>query len=177
MSRKSRRNRPQESPTAKLPSSINPTSLGNVPDSREIRTLRQISTQHLVSASFSGPLPPPEILRAYNDIVPGLAAKIVAQVDRQTDHRITMESQVIRSDSRRAWVGLMCGLIVCLFCITSGTICVMWGHDWAGTGIATAAVVGLTGTFIYGTTSRRIERQQKATIMAGKDQPAPATHS
>jgi uncharacterized membrane protein len=39
------------------------------------------------AASFSGPLPPPETLKRYDDVVPGLAAKIVDQWTSETAHR------------------------------------------------------------------------------------------
>ena len=40
-----------------------------------------------VSSSFQGPLPPPNILQGYDDVVPGLASKIVAQWEAETAHR------------------------------------------------------------------------------------------
>jgi len=40
-----------------------------------------------LSASFSGPLPPPAVLARYDDVVPGLAREIVDQWKAETAHR------------------------------------------------------------------------------------------
>lgn len=40
-----------------------------------------------ISASFSGPLPHPDVLGRYNDVVPGLAEDIVEQWKAETRHR------------------------------------------------------------------------------------------
>jgi uncharacterized membrane protein len=45
-----------------------------------------------VSTSFSGPIPPPLILKQYDDLVPGAAARILAQAEQQTAHRIALEN-------------------------------------------------------------------------------------
>jgi uncharacterized membrane protein len=92
----------------------------------------------------------------------------VAQAERQTNHRITIEAQVIRSDMSRSWWGLACGFVLCLICIVGGVVCVLQGHDWAGAGIATGAVVGLATAFIYGTAMRKAERTEKTKILTGQ---------
>jgi uncharacterized membrane protein len=146
----------------------------NLSPSGEPRRLVEISRQQQqVTTSFMGPLPPPSILREYNEIIPGLAAKIVDQTDRQTTHRISMEAMVIRSDIYKSWAGLVCGLVVSLTCIGAGVACIFSGHDVAGTTIATGAVGGLVATFIYGTTARKTERTEKARMMTGQPAPGP----
>jgi uncharacterized membrane protein len=56
---------------------------------------------------FAGPLPAPRDLQAYDDVQPGLANRIVAMAEkqvamaeRQTDHRISVESHVIHTRMR-----------------------------------------------------------------------------
>ncbi len=139
--------------------------------SREAPRAVQVIRQQQVT-SFAGPLPSPDVLRAYNQIVPGLAAKIVQQAESQTQHRIQQESKVIQSDITQARLGLWLGFILCLLFLFVGGGLVYLNHDNAGRIIATAAVVGLATAFIYGTASRRRERLRKAAIMAGKDEPS-----
>jgi len=137
------------------------------PSGPEARKLVQITGQ-VTASSFSGPLPPPVVLREYNLVVPGSADRIVAQAERQTEHRITLETQVVRSDISRSWWGLACGFVLCLICIVGGILCVLQGHDLAGSAIATGAVVGLATAFIYGTAMRKAERTEKAKILTGQ---------
>ncbi|NLF08136.1 MAG: DUF2335 domain-containing protein [Pirellulaceae bacterium] len=134
----------------------------------ESRKLLQISRQQQITSSFSGPLPPPQVLQQYNDIIPGLADRIVAQAERQTDHRIQLESKVVQSDIHKSWAGLICGFALSIFLVFGGITCILQGHDWAGAAIITTSLAGLAGTFIYGTATRRAERTEKTKILAGQ---------
>ncbi|KGF06839.1 hypothetical protein HMPREF1634_07440 [Tissierellia bacterium S7-1-4] len=66
---------------------------------------------------FSGPLPHPEIIRQYDEICPGTAEKIVDSFVKQTNHRIDMETRVIKSSVFRANVGLFMAFIISLICL------------------------------------------------------------
>ncbi|MFC1596315.1 DUF2335 domain-containing protein [Planctomycetota bacterium] len=112
--------------------------------------------------SFAGPVPPPSILKGYEDLVPGSAAQILSQAGSQTEHRISIERMVIESDIGRSRAGILYGFLLSLMAIGGGCVLVGLGHDTAGATIATAAVASLAGVFVYGTRSRRQELQGKA---------------
>lgn len=57
---------------------------GEIAPDEEERPDRRLQVS---SASFSGPLPPPETLAEYNDVLPGLAREIVEQWKGETGHR------------------------------------------------------------------------------------------
>ena len=63
--------------------------------------------QQFVAAQFSGPIPPPDILAKYNDILPGLADRIMKQAEAKTIHRIELENKVIQSDIINSRLGLV----------------------------------------------------------------------
>src|SRR5438876_1239737 len=65
-----------------------------------------------IASSFSGPLPSPQILAAYDQIVPGTAARIIAMAETQAQHRQNLESTVIGGDVRRSWYGLWTGFVI-----------------------------------------------------------------
>ncbi len=58
------------------------------------------------SAMFAGPLPPPEILQGYNDIVPGSAARLLKMAEKQQEHRMELERNQSRSGIWRSYLGL-----------------------------------------------------------------------
>lgn len=113
------------------------------------------------STSFSGPIPPPNLLREYDEIVPGTAARIVAMAEAQSRHRIDLEKRVVHSDIRKSYYGLVFAFVICIAFLACGTFLVLNGHDVAGATIATSSLVGLAGTFIYGTHARKQERAEK----------------
>ncbi len=114
-----------------------------------------------LSTSYSGPLPPPSMLKAYDDVIPGAAERILALAERQAAHRQKIESTVVRGDTMRSWAGLIAGAFVAVLFLGVAALLVSTGHDLAGVAIGTTTLVSIVGTFIYGTESRRRERTTK----------------
>jgi len=115
--------------------------------------------------SYSGPAPLPSILRGYEEIVPGSAARILEQVNRQTDHRIDLENRVVNSDIARSKLGLWLGFFLSAMSIGGGCVVAGFGHDTAGAFIATTGVAALATVFVHGTNARRREREAKAKLI------------
>jgi uncharacterized membrane protein len=71
------------------------------------------SITHVQSLSFSGPLPPPEILAKFNEVVPGAADRLIAMAERQSAHREALETAVVQggleSQKRGSWFGFLGG--------------------------------------------------------------------
>lgn len=114
-----------------------------------------------VSQTYSGPIPPPDLLRKYDEVVPGAARSILDSWVRQCDHRIRLESRVVTSDILRSWAGLACGFVVALVALVGGGYLIVSGHEISGAVLSTSALAGLVGTFIYGTESRKRERLER----------------
>src|SRR2546423_387229 len=57
--------------------------------------------------SFSGPIPPPDLIAAYDKILPGSADRIFRMAEAQAQHRQTLENRVILGDAARADRGLL----------------------------------------------------------------------
>ena len=127
----------------------------------------QQPTQAIVmSESWSGPFPPPAVIEKYEDMVPGAADRILKMTENQTAHRIQMEKMVIRGDSIRSYLGLIFGFILSMAVISGGIYLVANGHDWAGGVLIGLDIIGLAGVFVYGSRSRRAERERMAEKMS-----------
>ena len=114
----------------------------------------------------SGPLPDPETLAKYESLQPGFSNRILKLVEDQARHRQDLEQCVIRSDVAHARLGLYFGLTIALVCVFAATTCILFGHELSGSVFFGATLVGLVGTFVYGSVTRRRERD-------GKVQPKP----
>lgn len=131
--------------------------------------LRQLVRQEIsVSATFSGPLPPPDILARYNDAIPDGAERIIALAERQAAHRMALESRVVDADIKRSNLGLGAGLLVALAGLFASFLMVDRGNAVAGAVVASLDLAGLVAVFVYGTVSRRSERQQRAKVLSGE---------
>lgn len=109
-----------------------------------------------------GPLPDPDTLERYNQIVPGAADAMINQFVAQSEHRRRMEDFVIRNNARRANWGLAAGFIVGIVGVAGSVWVMLYGNAIVG-GLAFGTTLGsLVGTFIYGTRSQRQERIEKS---------------
>ncbi len=129
-----------------------------------------VGYQH--KAMFSGPIPPPEILKAYDLVEPGFAKELIEMSKRQALHRMEMEKIVISGDSKRSWCGLIFAFIITLFSIGIGAYLIRKGHDLAGSAVAGTPVVSIVTAFIYGSSKRSQERaeKRKALLEIDKDE-------
>lgn len=71
--------------------------------------------------AFAGPLPHPEILARYEEVLPGAADRIISMAEKQAAHRMHLEKIVVEGDSRRAWWGQWIGGILALVAIGGGS--------------------------------------------------------
>ena len=100
--------------------------------------------------TFSGPIPHPELLRGYNEIVPGAAERILAMAERDAAHQRVMEAaalQAARSEVRLGqWLGFCIGMAVLSTCIAA----LFLGSPWVASILGSTTVVGLVSVFVIG---------------------------
>ena len=114
-----------------------------------------------ISQSFSGPLPPPDILRQFDEVVPGAAERIIKMAEDQSLHRRSLEAKVIHSgvtDSKR---GLWFGLIMGLSGFGLVGFCASLGLQLLAGIIAALDLGSLVGVFVYGSRQKKAERVEK----------------
>ena len=75
---------------------------GTIEDPEKKQQLKVTIAGAIAQSAYSSPYPPPEMLRAYGEVIPGLDRTLVAKVDAQTTHRQELERNVILSNTRRA---------------------------------------------------------------------------
>jgi len=71
-------------------------------------------------SSFSGPLPPPEILKGYNNILPDAAERILVMAENQSIHRQDLEKTLVYGNVRHDFLGMIFGFIICILLILVG---------------------------------------------------------
>lgn len=116
---------------------------------------------------FSGPLPPPSILAAYSDIIPDGANRVMVMAEEQSKHRRWLESYTLQSESRRANAGLGAGVVVSLAFLAASVFLIATGHEISGAVLGTVDIVSLAGVFVYGSESRRKEREGRMRALTG----------
>lgn len=110
---------------------------------------------------YAGPLPHPNMLEKFEQILPGSADRILKQAEAQTEHRIKMESKVVSADIIKSYLGLIFGFLIGLSGIGGGIYLATLGFDVFGPILSGGSLVMLVTAFIYGTKSRKNEREKK----------------
>jgi uncharacterized membrane protein len=93
---------------------------------------------------WSAPLPPPVQLQQYDEVLPGLAERIISLTEREAAHRHWLD----RSFVRYRFTGQWSSLVIALAAIGAGAYLVNSGQDGYGFAAIITAVVGLVGIFL-----------------------------
>lgn len=83
-------------------------------------TIRKVVAQ-VIESEFSGPIPPPNIMRGYEEILPGAADRILSMAERQSQHRQDMEKKIVEAEARDSYHGVWFAFIMGMTSLACGT--------------------------------------------------------
>lgn len=141
-----------------------PNNPVRVADPNALDTRQPQAPARRVSASisaFQGPLPPPEMLERYNQIVPNGADRIVALAESQLRHRQRLESTVVDGNVTSQKRGQLFAFILGLVAIIGGIVLIGLDKNTQGLAAIITAFVALAGVFVYGRWEQERERERK----------------
>lgn len=118
------------------------------------------STQ--VLAAYSGPFPPAAELERYEAIYPGFAERLMNRYEKQSDHRMELETKVIESGIKNSARGQVFAFILASLTICVGAFLIYRNKDILGIAAILGSLATLVGVFIYGNKSKKDERIQKS---------------
>lgn len=100
------------------------------------------------SSSFRGPLPPPEMLKGYERILPGASERILSMAEKQQEHRMHIEKTIVdrqtkQSGNGQIWGGVLAFLFGLITFILGYT-----GHDVLAGTIGTTTIISLVIIFV-----------------------------
>ena len=109
-------------------------------------TLRTITH----SQSFSGPLPPPQVLQEYNAAHPGLANRIVQMAENEQAHRHLIESTALAGSINAEKRGQHYALAICIIVVLASFGVIWQGYEISGSILAGGTLSTLAYVFITG---------------------------
>lgn len=113
------------------------------------------------SRSYMGPIPPPEMLAGYEEVLPGSANRILEMAEKQSQHRMSLEKTVTESDVKRANNGLVMAFGLSIISLAAAAYLAINGHEATASVIVGTNLAALAGSFIYGSIARKNERSEK----------------
>lgn len=122
-------------------------------DAAELKNeeVKQVVKTVIQEIEFSGPMPPPNILSGYEQILPGAADRILTMTETQSRHRQLMERRMIEAEARDSFLGVLFGFALGGGCIVAGIIMVLVYPQTAG--VISGAVLGSSGVTSIAITS------------------------
>jgi uncharacterized membrane protein len=118
----------------------------------------------------SGPLPDPETLERYGQIVEGGAERIFGWTEQQSAHRQTLEKARLESDTKNETRGQWFAFVITMTGLACGTFLAYTGNNTAGLSLMLGDLALLAGVFVY---SKRLQVKELREKMKGLLAPPP----
>ena len=123
----------------------------------------------VVGAEWQGPLPPPDTLALYDQILPGGADRLLTMAEKGHQHRMDQESAQLElekaalesvntamaNDAARGKWGLAAAVVIALLGMGIGGWLATIGKGEFGLVFLFGPLAGLVGAFVYGVRARR----------------------
>lgn len=97
-----------------------------------------------ISSEFTGPLPHPAILAAYDSVASGTAQKLIDNSLEESEHRRRLQ----RHESQRKSYSLWVASIIAILIVALGGVGFTVGHPWPGTVLVSSGLAAATGVFV-----------------------------
>lgn len=106
--------------------------------------------QHVqLQQHYSGPLPHPEALAQYDQIVPGAAERIIQMAEKEMAHRHETENTMTKSAIRTTYLGIVFAFLSVLVLSGSVLYALYKGFDTVAGSIAVGSIAAVAGVFIF----------------------------
>lgn len=135
----------------------------DIEDVKEQKMVRAVAK--VMQSEFSGPIPPPNMIKGYEAILPGAADRIITMAEKQSSHRQEMERKIIFAESRDGLLGILFAFFLGIGYIVAAIVIVVLVPE--NPGAISSSVLGVAGmgtiigTFIKSTRTNNSEDKKE----------------
>lgn len=129
--------------------------------------------------AFSGPIPDPEYLKAYAEIDPSIADRIVAMAEKEQAHRHALENQQVDLHKaeqlyhfKEGRLGQVLALLVTILFVGATVFLAYNGKGTVAAVLGSATMLGLVSVFIAGRYKRENKQQNSETTKPNSKKPS-----
>ena len=115
-----------------------------------------------MSKTHIGPIPDPETLKAYSEIIPNGAERIMIMAEQQASHRMYLEKKVVGGQMNQSNIGQFLAFFIGIAALLTAAYCIVNGHEIGGSIIGLSGITGLVTAFIQGKKSQNKNLQEKS---------------
>lgn len=88
--------------------------LTSQPNDVQEEVAQELLTGGYRSMTYSGPIPHPQLLREFNDVIPDGANRIMIMAESQSEHRRNLETKVVNANNRDSLLGVIFAFIIAI---------------------------------------------------------------
>jgi uncharacterized membrane protein len=139
------------------PEQVPPSTSPQTPPSVTPLPTTSVEFARYEASGASGPIPSPDILRAYEDLQPGTARRFIDDHFAQRDHERALERseqglrrEVVRANHAIVTRGQYFGLIIVLVVLGLAAALGFTGHQQAASVFGGTTIIGLAAVFALG---------------------------
>jgi uncharacterized membrane protein len=103
-----------------------------------------------VVVQHSGPLPPPQMLAGYDQVLPGLADRIVAMAENQLQHHQDMDRKALDGEISDRKLGLISSTVITITALVISAWVAVSGYPILGGALAGVTLLGIVSALIGG---------------------------
>lgn len=129
-------------------SEVDPNVFQGIPKPKRQQIIRSFAVT--MSKTHIGPLPDPETLAEYSEIIPNGAERIMQMAEKQLNHRMNIENKVISGQLTQSNIGQFLAFFIGLTALGCSTYAIVNGFEWSGSALGLAGLTGLVTAFIKG---------------------------
>lgn len=118
----------------------------DLPDNKKGEIIQKLEMSR--SITYSGAVPPPEMLREFDKIIPNGADRFMKMAENQSEHRRKMEEKIVKSNVRNENLGLVFAFSIFIIGLISAAILAYKGNNVGAGVFAIPALGGLVNSFL-----------------------------
>ncbi|MDR0988847.1 MAG: DUF2335 domain-containing protein [Prevotellaceae bacterium] len=122
--------------------------LASLPEDKKEIILAAFSKIEESSYSFQGPIPHPEIMRGYEEVLPGAAERLLSMAEKQQAHNMEINKTLVDKQTRLAANGQSWGGFLAILCVSISCLLGYLGHDVLAGTLGTTTIIGLGIIFV-----------------------------
>lgn len=117
-----------------------------LPDNKKGEMIQKLEMSR--SITYSGAVPPPEMLREFDKIIPNGADRFMKMAEEQSEHRRKIEQKIVESNVRNENLGLKFAFSISIIGLISAAILSYIGNNVGAGVFAIPALGGLVNSFL-----------------------------
>lgn len=117
-----------------------------LPDNKKGEMIQKLEMSR--SITYSGAVPPPEMLREFDKIIPNGADRFMKMAEEQSEHRRKIEQKIVESNVKNENLGLVFAFSISIIGLISAAVLAYKGNNVGAGVFAIPALGGLVNSFL-----------------------------